>query len=189
MVDKYRALLENLSSLAFSRLMEAARRTNEPMSRTSKPNLTSCSGHVRPLLTPRKSLIVASLENDQRSRTFNSKKPPYRLKFKPEHRQERKALLNLPPFLCDVKKATVLLEQWTKDAVIQLPFVEQSRSQEQIKEMPNIVPIITRRGILWKSVLLFKRFWQKAWNRGDYTTDERVLNIHEWPFPNHNNEL
>lgn len=67
--------------------------------------------------TPKKRSIVAILEKDKGTKASTSKKPAY------DMRKTRQYPV-LPPFLCAVKKAAALLEQWVKYQVINLPKVE-----------------------------------------------------------------
>lgn len=108
MFDEYRVFLENLSFLSFSRLMEAERRTNESVRRTSKSNIASRPGPVTRIPPPpRKRLTVVAVEKGQGSGPSNQ--PAYMLEYRPKHRQECKASPILSPFLYGLKKAITLL--------------------------------------------------------------------------------
>lgn len=101
LLEDYRNFLENLPFPSFFKLMEAARHTNESISRTSRSNLA-----VRPNpsdLASRKRPMAATLKNGNVARPTNLKKPIY-------GRKEHMQFPILPPLLCDVKKAIALLE-------------------------------------------------------------------------------
>lgn len=117
-VEEYRIFLENLSFSSFSKLMEAPRLTKESMHRTSRSSSAARPIHqptVRP--APRKRSIVATIDRDKRSKTFNSKRSSF------EKRKPKESPC-LPPFPCSTKNDAGLLERWVKDQVIRLLFVE-----------------------------------------------------------------
>lgn len=76
----------------------------------------------------RKRPVVAAVER-VRGRDVLAEKACLVARFKPEQRQECNAFPILPPGSSSLKKATVLLEQWVKDVVVQLAFLEVSPSQ------------------------------------------------------------
>lgn len=86
MVDEYRVHLENLSFSNFSRMMEAARGTNELVRRISRIGLTSrsnlSSSGIKPLPLPRKRPIIEAVERSQGPRLSTSKKSFYRQEYK-----------------------------------------------------------------------------------------------------------
>lgn len=71
-LEEYRNFLENLSFPSFSRLIEPARRTNESMTRTSRPSSTS---RPSPMTKPpmQKRAIVAALKKGQEARSSSSR--------------------------------------------------------------------------------------------------------------------
>lgn len=119
LLKEYHSLLENLSFPSFSSLMEVPRNINKSMAQTSKPSFAS---HLNLIIrTPRKRPIVIAFEKDQGTSSLSSKGLSYK--------HERKTFPVLPrcPFV--MKKATTLLEQWVKDSVVILSYVDHLSDQ------------------------------------------------------------
>lgn len=75
-------------------------------------------------------MTVAIIEMNQEIRPPISKKSSFKQKYKSEDKQDKKVYPVLLPFLCGIKKSTVLLEQWIKDAIISLPNIDQLPYEE-----------------------------------------------------------
>lgn len=113
MANEYRVYLENLTFPSFSKLMEAARRINESVRKPSRPAIDSLS-RISPRSFPRKRLVITTVEEGRAARPPRPKKPSFRQNYKTDNRQGKKPYLVLPPFLCGIKKALVLLNQRVK---------------------------------------------------------------------------
>lgn len=100
MDDEYKVSLENLTFLSFSKLMEAARRTNKSVRRAPKP---SRAFSIMRSFAKRKQTGIA-VEGDQKAESSGQKRPTQMLE-KREFKQERKAYPPLPPLPCNVKKS------------------------------------------------------------------------------------
>lgn len=72
-----------------------------------------------------------------------------------------KTYLVLPPFLCGIKKATALLEQWVKVSVVYLPCMDQFPSQADQNDA-KYCPLHLRRDILWSSACSSKGYLIKS---------------------------
>lgn len=132
MSGEYRAFLENLIFSSFSKLMEAARRTNESVRRTLGANKTFSTS--RPFA--KRKHAVAAVEVGSSS----YKKPTQ----KPDKKKNR-SYPPLPPFPCDSKKVASLLKQCVKGSVIQLPPVSSAPTPVEDRD-PNFCPYHRRRG-------------------------------------------
>lgn len=94
MNDEYLVFLENLTFSSFSKLMEAARRTNESVRRTPKAN------RIFPTTRPfaKRKQAVAAVEADHGSGPSSHKKPTQRPDNR-EYRQKKKSFLHCHLFL------------------------------------------------------------------------------------------
>lgn len=62
---------------------------------------------------------------------------PSNVKRSSFEKKETNDYLVLPPFPCGIKKAAALFEQWVKDQVIRLPFLDHSPSAVDQKLRTN----------------------------------------------------
>lgn len=108
----------DLSFLSFSRLMEAAPRSNESICRTSWSNSIVKPSHTPMVeMTRRKKSVSVILEKRKGTKPSNSNKPPF-------EKRKLKEYPVLPLFRCGAKKLATLLKHWVKDQVIRLPLLD-----------------------------------------------------------------
>lgn len=86
MANEYRVYLENLTFLSFSKLMDAARRTNESVRKPSRPTISNYS-RAPSRSSLRKRPVIAVVEDSQKSRPPRPKKPSFRQGYKADNRQ------------------------------------------------------------------------------------------------------
>lgn len=113
MLQVYRVFLENMAFSYFSKLMEAARRTNEIVCRSSRASSTNWS-NFDPVW--RKRSIVPTLREGEGSISFDSKKTTH-------DKKRSQVVPMLPPFPCNPKRAMILLYKWVTYRVLTPPEV------------------------------------------------------------------
>lgn len=135
MTEEDNVFQENLSFPSFSKLMEAARCTNESISRSLKPGTSTMPGQA-PIGQQTEGKSPTFMAHTGEARSSGSKRPTF-------ERNEKYPVL--PPFPYSVKRVIVLLDQWVRDRVIRLPYVEHFLP-EKTRRMPTTVPTIAKEG-------------------------------------------
>lgn len=165
MANEYQVYLQNLTFPSFSKLVEAARRTNESVRNPSRPAINSHSG-VAPRSFPRKRHVIAAIEDGREAKPPRSKKPYFRQGYKADNRQGKKSYPVLPTFPYGNKKAVALLNQWVKDETVTLPRMDQLPSEEDQQE-PDFCPYHRRRGHNLEQCVVFRKIFDQKLEAGE----------------------
>lgn len=125
---------------------------------------------------------MVAIEKSQEARPSRSKKPFLRQ----ENRQEKKVSPVLPPFLCGIKKATALLEQWVKDAGILLPHVDRLPFQVDQRDA-KYCPFHRRKGTIWSNGWFSERSLVRNSRQEKSYSRIKELSASKNALPNHHN--
>lgn len=140
---------------SFSKLMEAAWRTNESVRKSSRSTSDRYS-EVAPRPFPKKRPVIAAVEDGQEIRPPSPNKPSFRQGYKVDNKQGKKSYAVLLPFPCGTKKALALLNYWVKDEATTLPRVNQLPCEEDQQE-PNFCHITGEDVTIWSSASCSKK--------------------------------
>lgn len=123
--------------------MEVASLTNESVEGTLKSSpVNRLNTIVRPV--SRRRPIIATREKEKVDVPLSSKRPSF-------NKKEAKQFSILPVLSCGMKNATTLLQQWIKDAIIHLSYIEQLPSQAYQKDA-KYYPYHIKKGTLTRNV-------------------------------------
>lgn len=175
MTEEYRVSLENLSFPFFAKLMEAARGPTSPCE--GPRNLTWASGPIQ-----------LSWGDEHRKggrsswQTTAKGRPDRHIRRNPTKERKIRGLLPLP---CNEEKATALLEQWVKDRVVCLPYVDYFSTLEDQKAENNC-PFHRRSGTTLGQYVLFRKLFDEKLKSGQilFPKDE-TTDVHKAMFPKH----
>lgn len=94
----------------------------------------------------------------------------------------------MPPLPCNVKKVVALLKQWVKDSIVQLPLANLVPTPTEEQD-PNFCIYLRKKSYALDQCFVFRKTFDKTLHDGKLILQkEGARDVHEWPFPNHNNK-